>query len=542
MSTSPVSAVALALVVSVTASGANLGLAQLQEQALLFAADASDFEDFGDAVAIDGDTIVVGMPDDGADPLADHGSVRIFVRPPGGWAGTPVETARLVSPEPKSRGCFGSSVAVQGDRIVVGEKGFSAWRTEQGALHVYERPSGGWRDGLLPAATLVAQNTKDGSWLGESCAIDGDTIVGGAPFDGFGVGAVFVFVKPDQGWKGLRVESAKMRPSGSAPVGYGHAVDVSGRWVLIGAPAFLPFPPQRGSAVLVPEPAGGWQGNFIPAGGSYGLRSSDSTPGDDFGRSVAIDGDRAVIGSSGKAFVFGRPNWSEVAVLEPGTTVGGFGASLAIDDAIAVVGATDVGFGGIGRAFVYREPFGGWTGTLFPSAELRTSVPAAATSNALGHAIALDGNVVVTGAPSMVLQGVVTGAATLHELPSAKAAVRNGGTNPPSLGATQPLLAGSLDVRVDLASTGHEDALLFAFDTQASVLLGGGQVLLCTDGGAGELFTGAGLLATGPVAAFGIPLPSTLGLSATSMTVQALHVNGVVPFALSNAYDLTLGF
>ena len=127
---------------------------------------------------------------------------------------------------------------------------------------------------------------------------------------------------------------------------------------------------------------------------------------------------------------------------------------------------------------------------------------------------------------------------------NAAVTTRNAGTNPVSYTAAPLVFGGSFTASVDLTTTGHNFAILLGFDTPIDVPLGGGQRLLCVDfGGSGELFTGAGLgPVAGPTANFSLPLPSDLAFCNFNFCSQALHFGGPVPFALSNAQDLTLGF
>jgi len=94
-------------------------------------------------------------------------------------------------------------------------------------------------------------------------------------------------------------------------------------------------------------------------------------------------------------------------------------------------------------------------------------------------------------------------------------------------------------------SGGHALAFAFAFDSPFSILLGGGQRLLCLDlGGNGELLTGGGLglTATGPSAwANTLPVPKNLDLCGFALCIQTIFAFAVVPFSLSSACDMTLG-
>lgn len=123
-------------------------------------------------------------------------------------------------------------------------------------------------------------------------------------------------------------------------------------------------------------------------------------------------------------------------------------------------------------------------------------------------------------------------------------ASRNGGANPTSYSASAPLFGAMWTASVDLTTTGHSLAALIAFDSPFNLPLGGGQTLLCLDlGGNGELFSGGGLgPVAGPSADFVLTMPNDLSFCNLRFCSQAIHFGGVVPYALSNALDMTLGF
>jgi hypothetical protein len=95
------------------------------EQALLSASDGSSSDRFGAAVALSGDTAVVGAPfDDNAAGL-NAGSTYVFVRNGTTWS----EQGRLVPLAPQNQAEFGTSVAIEGDTAVVG-----AYRVDLGVI------------------------------------------------------------------------------------------------------------------------------------------------------------------------------------------------------------------------------------------------------------------------------------------------------------------------------------------------------------------------------------------------------------------------
>lgn len=279
------------------------------EVAQLFASDFVEYADFGDAVAIDGDTVAVGAP--GSDPPGcipnDCGAVYLFERDQG-WS----EVAQLVQPYPTEFDAFGTAVAIRDDTLLVGAS--SAIGT--GAAYVFERDAGGaaaW--GLT--ATLLAPDRDQNDRFGYAVAIDGDTAIVGAwrkdcP-DGLGddCGAAYVFER-DVGGPGAWGVVAKLVASDAQEeAGFGSAVAIDGDRVVVGA-WFEENDDEPGAAYVFGRDAGG--------PGAWGelarLFPDGHTPGDRFGVSVAVDGDTMVVGADrdrphggterGAAYVF-RP-------------------------------------------------------------------------------------------------------------------------------------------------------------------------------------------------------------------------------------------
>lgn len=133
----------------------------------------------------------------------------------------------------------------------------------------------------------------------------------------------------------------------------------------------------------------------------------------------------------------------------------------------------------------------------------------------------------------------MTGQVTV-EVPAALAP-RNAGSNPVSVStAGAPETGTNLFVFVDLTTTGHSSALLFGFSSPFSLTLGGGQTLLCLDlTGSGELL--AQTFQPGPTALFSLAIPNLPSLCGFEFSMQAIQFGAVVPFALSNAVDVTVG-
>lgn len=89
------------------------------QQAQLFASDGAGADRFGRAVAISGDTVVVGADLDNIGATSDQGSAYVFVRSGTTW----VEQQKLTASDGAAGDFFGISVAISGETIVLGAFG-----------------------------------------------------------------------------------------------------------------------------------------------------------------------------------------------------------------------------------------------------------------------------------------------------------------------------------------------------------------------------------------------------------------------------------
>ena len=124
---------------------------------------------------------------------------------------------------------LGASVAISGDTIVAGTKPVAG---DHGAVYVFTMPASGWQD-ATPAAELTASDGASGDELGASVAIDGDTVVAGAPghtvASNAGQGAAYVFTKPAGGWQDATQTAELTSAGGASGDALGSSVAVSGR-------------------------------------------------------------------------------------------------------------------------------------------------------------------------------------------------------------------------------------------------------------------------------------------------------------------------
>lgn len=336
---------------------------------------------YGASVAMSGDTLVVGVPEEPvpnpAEPFGEsYGALHVFVRSGATWS-----SVREVAILRATLGIFnlGYSVAIDGDTIVSGSPETSLNGPDGlgvGAALVYVRPPGGWTD-MAPTAALTASDGDPGFGsfdqdFANAVAIDGGTIVIGAKlFDGQN-GAAYVYEKPLGGWANA-TENAKL--TAAIPIlneRLGQSVGVSGDVVVVGAPA---YPANAGSALIYERPIGGW----VSMTETAAIGASDGQTGDAFGAAVAIDGDTIAIGAGerdagivenvGGIYVFEKPlgGWmseTETALLLPAS----LGEGAFVGDSVAILGsriaagapALSLEYETQGGVYLFDEPPGGW--------------------------------------------------------------------------------------------------------------------------------------------------------------------------------------
>ena len=389
------------------------------------AVDSAPVASFGSAIAIDGNTLLVGAQDS-----AGGGAAFVFVRPGTIW----VQQQKLTASDAASGIFFGHSASLSGDTAVLGAFGGAS---HTGAAYAFVRSGSVWSE----QQKLTASDGAAGDQLGWSVSLEGDALVVGAvtadTSAGGAAGAAYVFVRSGSVWS----EQQKLTASNGAAGGeFGLAVSLSGSTVVVGAPGNLPAPP--GAAYAFVGPGGAWteQQQLVPpdsaAGDNFGidvaldgdtllvgaysdnttvgalagsayvfvrsgtawaeqqkLTASDEAPGDAFGRSVSISGDTALVGANESAYVFVRSGgvWSEQQKLVPppgGGLSDYFGAAVALSGDTAVVGARYTN-GGAGAAYVFVRSGTTWS--------LQQQLPTA--GGQAGASVALSGDTAVVGEP-----------------------------------------------------------------------------------------------------------------------------------------------
>ncbi len=258
------------------------------------ASDTADGDNFGFAAALDGNYAIVGAP--AADGLGtDRGEAYIFLKSQGGadaWG----EVKTLEAADAGDADYFGIAVDISGDYAVVGAGGENGSGTDQGAAYVFYRNQGG-ADNWGQVMKLTASDRANDDGFGYAVSIDGDTVLVGADGeDGAGTdrGAAYIFLK-DEGGVDNWGQVIKLAASDATDVSqFGFSVSLKGDLALVGSPRADGAGTDRGAAYLFSRNLGG--------AGAWGemKRIVPGNPTDNswFGNALAIEGSLAAIGEA----------------------------------------------------------------------------------------------------------------------------------------------------------------------------------------------------------------------------------------------------
>lgn len=278
-------------------------------------------DEFGNAVAISGSTIIVGAGDH-----ADHaGAAYVFSEAGASWK----QVAVLKGSNTVAGDYFGWSVAVSGTTALIGAYGHQA---SAGRAYVFSETGSSWKQ----VAILKGSNTVAGDQFGSAVAMSGTTAVVAATARAGAAGRAYVFTKKGSVW----TEAEMLKGSNTVALDhFGWSVAISGSTVVVGA---FHHADLAGRAYVFTKTSSGWSQAAM-------LKGSDTVANDGFGISVAIAGPIVVVGatghagSAGRAYVFTKAgsNWKQVAELVGHDTVAGngLGFSVGVSGTNALVGA-----------------------------------------------------------------------------------------------------------------------------------------------------------------------------------------------------------
>lgn len=275
--------------------------------------------------------------------------------------GTPTQS-RLLAGNGAASQQFGQTVDLDGDVAVIG----STLATPIVPARVFERSAGVW----IETATLTPSDGAVGAVFGYDVAVSGQTIVVSAP-ERAGAGPRRSGVYVYELVAGVWAQTAKLTVEDPQTTDqFGVSVDISGDSIVIGADGAdrEPFTALQGTAYVFVRTGQQWQLQ-------QKLFATDGATYDNFGGSVAIEGDRVLVGcigsdngnasphfNSGAAYVFERvgTQWTQRSKLtaNDGLQSDFFGSEVALSGDVVVAGAPSARNGIVanqGAAYVFES-------------------------------------------------------------------------------------------------------------------------------------------------------------------------------------------
>ncbi|MET0232159.1 MAG: FG-GAP repeat protein, partial [Rhodanobacteraceae bacterium] len=374
----------------------------------LVASDGGSGDAFGNAIAATGAIALVGAKGATVNGQTLQGKVYVLASDGGTWS----EQQVLMAADGAANDLFGGSVAIDGDVALVGAPTLTYNFMHAGFAYVFRNDGGTWSQTqkLLPAETAI------GDQFGYAVGLAGDTALITSTGNQFAHGAAYVFRDDGTTWSETQVLSPGDSASGDE---FGNALAIAGTRAVIGAERLV-LGEHQGAAYVFSAANGVWtqtdeftetsgtsldffggsvafdgatalvgipgatvdETHFVGAAVFYTsdasttppeqeVEPSDGASGDEFGISVAVEGDTALIGAAyensgqGAAYVFTASDgvWSESQklVADDGMPNDWFGQSVALDGDVAVIGAPQYLDAGNGAAYVFTRAGASWS-------------------------------------------------------------------------------------------------------------------------------------------------------------------------------------
>ncbi|MFA8344422.1 MAG: hypothetical protein ACEPO8_15715 [Rhodothermaceae bacterium] len=330
----------------------NLQFAQdkFSESQKIMIPEHSNYSYFGSSVAVSENYLVAGASR--AD--GDLGAAYIFELKEGKWK----QVVKLVADERVPDSKFGCSVAISGDRVVVGANAANT----TGCAYVFEKAGDKWTQKAL----LKADNGKANDKFGGNVSISGDYIIISAhDTDLKGIsnaGVAYIFEKEENDWQQkVKLETENINKNSN----FGWAVSISGNWAAVGGARVSAAGKEFAGAVSLYE----------RENGKWVLRktliSENPVEEGQFGHSVSISDDKLIVGAwyetvdgktnAGAAYIYEKENsdWILKARLTAADTKT-FGEAVKISGDYALIGSDDNDRKYIGNAYLFKKENGKW--------------------------------------------------------------------------------------------------------------------------------------------------------------------------------------
>jgi hypothetical protein len=383
----------LALVHALPAAAAAL----TWQQQDIGADDGAIDDRFGDAVAIDGDTAIIGAFDAKIGDNYYQGAAYVFTRQNGSWT----QAQKLLASDGAGTANFGAAVAISGDTILVSAISANVQgHSNHGQVYVFTRTNGTWSE----TQRLASDDGASGDAFGNAIALQGNVALIGAQGSTVGTntlqGKVYVFSSTGSTWSQQQMLTAS---DGGNNDLFGHSLALDGSTAVIGAPTFWYNFSHAGFMYVFTSSGGTW--SFAQK-----VLPTETALGDQFGYAVGIAGDTALASSTGNQFAHGAVTvfkrdagmFAQTQRFTPDNGAGGdeFGNQLSMSGNAAVIGAQRLVIDDHqGAAYLFAESEGTW------SQQQQFTETTGTSLDFFGGAVAFDGRTILIGTPGATVDG-----------------------------------------------------------------------------------------------------------------------------------------
>jgi len=381
--------------------------------AKLTATDGVDYAKFGDAVAIDGDYILIGAYKDDTN-VTGSGSAYLYKK----YSDTHITLVAKIQPTmPEASAYFGYAVAIEDDYIVIGAYKDDTAGTDAGSVYLFSKDA---NDTVTQLSKFQADDAEGGDYFGYSLGISGSYITVGAYKEDTSysnAGSAYVYTI---GTDSSIAQLAKLQSNIPEENAYfGKSVAIADDYIAIGAYREDTQASDAGSAYIFKRNSDSNISQLAT------LQADDVAADADFGRSIAIEDDYIVVGAygdnddTGSAYVFKRnddTSFTQIAKLEAedGSVDDRFGRSVAMDGNYIVVGAyeDDVSYTDEGSAYIFEKE----SDDTFSQIKKMQAYDAE-EDDFFANSVAISGNDIIIGTPEKNINSVSeAGAAYLISL------------------------------------------------------------------------------------------------------------------------------
>jgi len=261
-----------------------------EQVAKLTASDGSPYNYFGSSVAIYNETIIVGANNESN--KYSEGAVYVFDKPENGWTNMH-ETAKLTALETSNSAEFGFAIDIYEDNIIVGAWNARSYNTkyyEEGAVYVYQKPVTGWTD-MTETQKIIPPDVENADCFGYSVSIYGNKFVVGdhgynQSMSNYGIAYVYEEISSGN-WSKIAELTAF---NNSNDINFGFSVEISEKTILIGATKNDDTNINNGAIYVFEKPEVGWQ----DATESLIIIANDAENGDFLGHTVKMCNNYAI--------------------------------------------------------------------------------------------------------------------------------------------------------------------------------------------------------------------------------------------------------